>query len=72
MHSSYVESKGGNIFVLWGDNKEKLIVVSVVVGYLNRSTSSLVCLRDNVRSRKAMGLCSSHVGLSYCVFCLYM
>jgi len=39
--------------------------VSVVVGFLYMSTSSLACLGVIVRSRKAMELCSSYVGLSF-------
>jgi len=53
------------IFCSMGWLERKLIVVSVVVGFLHMSTSSLVCLRVIVRSRKAMELCSSYVGLSF-------
>ena len=41
--------------------------MSVVVGFLYMSTSSLVCLRVIVRSRKAMELCSSYVGLFHVI-----
>jgi hypothetical protein len=44
--------------------------VSVVVGFLYMSTSSLVCLRVIVRLRKAMELCSSYVGLSFMLLCI--
>jgi len=47
------------IFCSMGRLERKLIVVSVVVGFLYMSTSSLACLRVIVRSGKAMGLCSS-------------
>jgi len=41
--------------------------VSVVVGFLYMSTSSLVCLRVIVRSREAIELCSSYVGLNFVI-----
>ena len=44
--------------------------MSVVVGFLFMSTSSLVCPRVIVRSRKAMELCSSYVGLSFMLVCI--
>ena len=39
--------------------------MSVVVGFLYMSTSGLVCLHVIVRSRTAMELCSSYVGISF-------
>ena len=51
--------------------ESQLTVVSVAVGLLYMSTASLVCLRVIVRSRKAMELCSSFVGLSHIYICIY-
>ena len=45
-------------------------VVSAVVVFLHMSTSSLVCQRVIISSRKAMELCSSYVGLSFMLLCL--
>ena len=50
--------------------ESQLTVVSVAVGLLYMSTASLVCLRVIVRSRKAMELCSSYVGLSFMLLCI--
>jgi len=58
------------IFCSMGWLERKLIVVSVVVGYLYTSTSVLECLRVIVRSRKAMELCSSYVGLCFMLLCI--
>ena len=58
------------IFCSIGRLEKKLIVVSVVVGFLYMSTSSFVCLRVVVRSRKAMELCSSYVGFSFMLLCI--
>jgi len=58
------------IFCSIGRLERKLIFVSVVVSFLYMSTSSLVCLRVTVRSRNAMELCSSYVGLSFVLFCI--
>jgi len=69
MHSSYVGSKGWH-FCSTGSLERKLIVVSVVVGFPYMSTSTLVCLRVSVRSRKALELCSSYVGLSFTLLCI--
>ena len=44
--------------------------MSVVVGYLYMSSSSLVCLRVIVRWRKSMELCPSYVGLSFMLLCI--
>ena len=44
--------------------------MSVVVGFLYMSASSLVCLRVIVRSRNVMELCFSYVGLSFMLFCI--
>jgi len=49
--------------------EKKLIVVSVVVGFLYTSTSSFVCLHDIVTLRKSMELCSSYVGFSFMLLC---
>ena len=67
MHPSYVGPKGCHFFCSIGWLERKLIVVYVVDGFLFTSTSSLVCLRVIVRSRKAMELCSSYVGLFYVI-----
>jgi len=53
-----------------GRLEKKLIVVSVVVGFLYMSISSFVCLRNIARSRKSMELCSSYVGLSFMLLCV--
>jgi hypothetical protein len=51
----------------------KLIIVSMVVGFLYISISSFVCLRDIVKSRKSMELWVSYVGLSFMLlFILFM
>jgi len=45
--------------------ERKLIVTSVVAGFLYVSTLSFIRLRSIVRSRKSMELCLSYVGLSF-------
>jgi hypothetical protein len=52
--------------------EKKLIVVSVVVGFLYMSTLSFLCLRDIVRLRKSMELCSSCVRLSFMLLCILL
>ena len=52
--------------------EKKLIVVSVVVGFLYMSILNLVCSRDIVRSRKSMEPCSSYVRLSFILLCLLL
>ena len=49
--------------------EKKLIVMSVVVGFLYMSTLRFLCSRDIFRSRKSMELCSSYVGLSFILLC---
>jgi hypothetical protein len=57
------------IFCSIGWLERKLIVVSVVVGFLYMSMSSFVCWRLIVKSRKFMDLCSSYVGLRFMLLC---
>ena len=53
-----------------GRLEKKLIVVSVVVGFLYMSISSFVCLCNIAKSRKSMELCFSYVGLSFMLLCI--
>ena len=59
-----------SIFCSMGWLERKLIVVSVVVGFLYMSVSSFLCWRNIFRSRKSMELCSSCVGLSFILLCI--
>jgi hypothetical protein len=43
-----------------------------MVGFLYMSTLISVRLRSTVRSRKSMELCSSYVGLSFILLCIYI
>jgi len=52
--------------------EKKLIVVSVVVGFLYMSTLSFLCSRDIVRSRKSVELCCSYVRLSFILLCILL
>jgi vacuolar-type H+-ATPase subunit I/STV1 len=59
-------------FCSMGWFERKLIVVSVVVGFLHMSISSFLCWRDIVSSRKSMELCSSYVVLSFILLCILL
>jgi len=50
MHSSYMEPKGCH-FLFHGMIRKKLIVVSLMVGFVYVSVSSFVCLHSIVRSQ---------------------
>ena len=54
--------------------ERKSIVVSVVIGFLYMSTSSFLCWRVIVKSRKSMELCCSYVVLSFmlCMLLMYV
>ena len=43
-----------------------------MVGFLYMSTLISVRLRSIIRPRKSMELCSSYVGLSFILLCIYM
>jgi hypothetical protein len=60
------------IFCSMGWLERKLIVVSVVVGFLYMSISSILCWLDIVRSRKSMELRSSYVVLSFILLCILL
>jgi len=64
-----VESKGCH-FLFYGVIRKKVNCCVFSVWFPVLSTSSLVCLRVIVRSRKAMELCSSYVGLSFMLSCI--
>ena len=52
--------------------ENKLIVVSVVPGFMYMSTLNSLCLRHIVRSIKSMELCFSYVGLSFILLCILL